>query len=51
MGTGIRIFFVQDYGSLKRFPVARFEHLMNHDPKEFLPEYAGERVRYVFDLA
>jgi len=46
MGTGIRIFFVRDDGSLKRFPVARFERLMNHDPKEYVPEYAGKRVRY-----
>ena len=46
MGTGIRIFFVRDDGLLKRFPVARFERLMNHDPKECLPEYAGKRVRY-----
>ena len=46
MGTGIRIFFVRDDGSLKRFPVARFERLTNHDPKECVPEYAGKRVRY-----
>jgi len=46
MGTGIRIFFVRDDGSIKRFPVARFERLMNHDPKECLSEYAGKRVRY-----
>jgi len=46
MGTGIRIFFVQYDGLLKRFPVARFERLMNHDPKECIPEYAGKRVKY-----
>jgi len=47
MGISIRIFFIRDDGLLKRFPVARFERLMNHDPGECLPEYAGKRVRYV----
>jgi hypothetical protein len=46
MGTGIRIFFVHDDGSLKRFPVARFERLFQGHPEEYLPEYAEKRVRY-----
>ena len=48
MGIGLRIFFVQDDGTLKRFPAARFERLMNQDPNECLPEYVEKRVRYVF---
>jgi len=46
MGTGIRIFFVHDDGSLKRFPVARFGRLFQGHPEECLPEYAEKRVRY-----
>ncbi len=47
MGTGIRIFLANDDGSLKRFPLARFERLFQHKPEECLPQYAGKRVRYV----
>ncbi len=46
MGTGLRVFLVNDDGSLKRFPVARFERLFQGQPDECLPEYAGKRVRY-----
>jgi len=47
MGTGLRVFLVNDDGSLKRFPLARFERLFQHNPEERLPQYAGKRVRYV----
>ena len=46
MGTGVRIFLVNDDGSVRRFPVARFERLFQHHPEENLPQYAGKRVRY-----
>ena len=46
MGTGIRIFLINDDDSLKRFPLARFERLFQHHPEEHLPQYAGKRVRY-----
>jgi len=46
MGTGLRIFLINDDDSLQRFPLARFERLIDRDPKERLPEYAGKRVRY-----
>ena len=46
MGTGLRIFFVNDDGSLKRFPISRFERLLQHHPKERLPQYAGKRLQY-----
>jgi hypothetical protein len=47
MGISIRIFFVEDSGSLKRIPLTRYERLLHHDPKERLPQYAGKRVKYV----
>jgi len=46
MGTGLRVYLVNDNGSLKRFPLARFERLFQGHPEERLPEYAGKRVRY-----
>ncbi len=46
MGTSIRIFLINDDDSLKRFPLARFERLFQHNPEECLPQYAGKRVRY-----
>jgi len=46
MGTSLRIFLVNDDGSLKRFPLARFERLFQGHPEERLPEYAGKRLRY-----
>ena len=47
MGTTIWIFFVNDDDSIQRFPLARFGQLIERDPKERLPQYAGKRVRYV----
>jgi hypothetical protein len=46
MGTGLRIFLVNDDDSLERLPVAKFERLRRGDPKESLPQYAGKCVRY-----
>ena len=46
MGTGLKIFLINDDDSLQRFPLARFERLIDRDPKERLPQYAGKRVRY-----
>ena len=48
MGIGIRIYLVNDDDTLKRFPLARFERLFRQDEKERLPEYADQRIRYVF---
>jgi len=47
MSVTVRIFLVNDDGSVQRFPLARFERLIERDPKERLPQYAGKRVRYV----
>ena len=47
MGISLRIFLVNDDDSIQCFPLARFERLIQRDPKERLPQYAGKRVRYV----
>ena len=47
MGISLRIFLVNDNDSIQRFPLVRFERLIQRDPKERLPQYAGKRVRYV----
>jgi len=47
MGISIRIFFVDDDGSIKRIPLTRYERLLRRDPKECFPQYAGKRVRYI----
>jgi hypothetical protein len=47
MGTAIRIFFVGDDGTIKRFPLARYVRLTESDPNERVPEYANTRVRCV----
>ena len=54
MGLSVRIFFLGDDDTLARFPFARYERLLNGDPKEHLIEYAGKRVRCILavvDLA
>jgi len=47
MGIAIWIFFVNDDDSIQRFPLARFERLIDRNPNERLPEYANKRIRYV----
>ncbi len=47
MGTAIWIFFIDDDGAIRRYPLARYERLIERDPDEWLPQYAGKRVRYV----
>jgi hypothetical protein len=46
MGTGLRVFFVNEDETLKRIPLARYERLLGADPEVRLQEYAGKRVRY-----
>jgi len=46
MGTGLRVFLVNDDDSLERFPLARLERLFQGHPEERLLQYAGKRVRY-----
>ena len=46
MGTGLRIFLVNDDDCLERLSVARFERLVRRDSQERIPQCAGKRVRY-----
>jgi len=45
MGLGMRIFIVNDDGSLERLPVERYNQLLKHGSNERLMQYAGQRVR------
>ena len=46
MGTGLRVFLINDDDSIKRLSVARYERLLRGDPRESLPQYANKHVRY-----
>jgi hypothetical protein len=46
MGTGLRVFLVNDDDSIQRLAVARYERLFRGHPKESLPQLANRRVRY-----
>jgi hypothetical protein len=47
MGVTLWIFIVNEDDSIKRFPMARFERLIEFESKERIPRYARKRVRYV----
>jgi len=47
MGIAIWIFIVNDDDSIQRFPLTKYERLIDRDPNERFPQYAGKRVRYV----
>ena len=46
MGICLRIFLVNDDDSIQRLALARYDRLLERDPKERLPQFAGKRVRY-----
>ena len=46
MGISVRLFILNDDDFLQRIAVARYERLLNRDPKERLPQYSGKRMRY-----
>ena len=46
MGLSIRIFVVREDDSIERLSLARYERLLDLNPKERLPKFAGKRVRY-----
>jgi hypothetical protein len=48
MGIGFRVFFVEEDGTVRRFPFSRFDRLIRREPQERLPEYAGKQKRYAF---
>ncbi len=45
MGTGCRVFFVDDNDSLQRISMSRLDLLLHVDRWESLQQYAGKRVR------
>jgi hypothetical protein len=45
MGTGCRVFLVEDDDSIQRISMARLHRLLHFDWRESLPQYAGKRVR------
>jgi len=46
MGTGVRLFFVNDDRTIRRIPWARYERLLKGDSDICFQEYAGRSVRY-----
>ena len=46
MGISLRIFLVHDDDSIHRLSLARFERLIDRDPQERFPHYAGKSIRY-----
>jgi hypothetical protein len=46
MGISLRIFIVEDDDTVHRLPMAKYDRLLNKDPKECLPQYAAKRIRY-----
>jgi hypothetical protein len=46
MGIGVRVFFVENEGRVKRISLKRFQRLIDSGQNvERLPEYAGQRLR------
>ena len=45
MGTGCRVFLVDDNDSLQRMSMAQLDRLLHFDRRESLPQYAGKRMR------
>jgi hypothetical protein len=45
MGTGIRVFLVDENDSLQRLSLARLDRLLHFAQRESLPQYAGKRIR------
>ena len=47
MGFSQRTFLVNEDDSLLRLPLTRYERLLQRDPEERFPQYAGKRIRYI----
>jgi hypothetical protein len=45
VGTGVRLFLIDDNDSLQRISMVRLDGLLRFKPGESLPAYAGKRVR------
>ena len=45
MGISLRVFLVHDDDSIHRLSLTRFERLIDRDPNERFPRYAGKSIR------
>ncbi len=45
MGTGFRIFLIDENDNLQRFPMTRLNRLLRFQPEERFPQYAGKQIR------
>jgi len=45
MGTGCRVFLIDENDSLQRISMARLDRLLRFDRRESFPQYAGKRIR------
>jgi len=46
MGISARVFIIEEDDTAHKLSHAAFERLIRQDPKECLPQYAGQKVRY-----
>ena len=46
MGISARVFIIDENDTVHKLSHAAFERLIRQDPKECLPQYAGQKVRY-----
>ena len=46
MGISVRVFIVEEDDTVHKLSHAAFERLIRQDPKECLPQYADQKVRY-----
>ena len=46
MGISLRVFLFDDSDTIERLPLTRYERLLRRHPEEYLPQYAGQRVRF-----
>ncbi len=46
MGISVRVFIIEEDDTVHKLSHAAFERLIRQDPKECLPKYSGQKVRY-----
>jgi hypothetical protein len=46
MGLSIRVFLVNDDDTIQQLALSRYDRLLERDPKESFPQFAGKRIRY-----
>ena len=48
MGLRYKIFIIEEDGTVKRFPLTRFNRILRRDPKACQTQYANKRMRVAF---